>query len=90
MKASKLLCQGCIGYWCYAIDTQTKEEKGENIPLVCEFEDVFLEELPRLPPQREIDFGIKLIPGAQPISKAPYRMTLTELKELNIQLDELL
>jgi len=42
MKASKLLYQGCIAYWCYTIDTQTKEEKVENIFVVCEFEDVFL------------------------------------------------
>jgi len=49
MKASKLLCQGCIRYWCYTIDTQTKEEKAENIHIVCEFEDVFLKELTRLP-----------------------------------------
>jgi len=84
MKASKLLCQGCIGYWCFAIDTQTKEEKAENIPVVCKFEDVFLEELPRFPPQREIDFGIELILGAQPISKAPYHMAPTELKKLKI------
>ena len=50
IKASKLLCQGCIRYWCYVIDTQTKEEKAENIPAVCESEDVFPEELPRLTP----------------------------------------
>jgi len=50
MKASKLLCQGCMGYWCYTIDTQAKEEKVGNIPVVCEFEDVFPEELPGLPP----------------------------------------
>ena len=56
MKASKLLYQGCIGYWCYAISTQTKEDEVENIPVICEFEDVFLEEVPGLPPQREIDF----------------------------------
>jgi len=62
MKASKLLCQRCIGYWCYAINTHAKEEKAENIPVVCEFEDVFPEELARLPPQKEIDFGIELIP----------------------------
>ena len=37
MKASKLLFQGCTGYWCYAIDTQAKEEKAGNIPVVCEF-----------------------------------------------------
>jgi len=61
MKASKLLCQECIGYWSYAIDTQTIEQKAKNIPVVCEFKDVFLEELPRFTPQREIDFGIELI-----------------------------
>ena len=90
MKVSKLLSQGCIGYWCYAVSTPIKEEGVENIPVVCEFEDVFPEELPELPPQREIDFGIELIPGTQPISKAPYRMAPTELKELKLQLDELL
>jgi len=80
MKASKLLCQGCIEYWCYAIDTQTKEEEVENIPVVCEFEDVFHEELPKLPLQRKIDFGIELIPGAQLISKAPYCMAQLSLR----------
>lgn len=90
MKASKLLCQGCIGYWSYAINTQTKKEKAGNIPVVCEFGDVFPEELPGLPPQREIDFRIELIPGAQPISKAPCHLAPIELKELKIQLDEVL
>ena len=87
MKASKLLCQRCIGYWCYAINTQTKEEKVENIPVICEFEDVFPEDLPGLPPQRKIAFGIELILAAQPISEALYQMALTELKELKIQVD---
>jgi len=50
----------------------------------------FPEELPGLPPQKEIDFEIKLILGAQPISKAPYGMVLIELIELKTQLDELL
>jgi len=50
MKASQLLYQGCIGYWCYAIKTQTKWEKAENIPLVGEFEDVSPEKLSGLPP----------------------------------------
>jgi len=90
MKVSKLLCQECIGYWCYTIDNQAKEVKAGNILVVCEFEDVFPEELPGLPSQMEIDFEIKLIPRAQPISKAPYCMAPTELKELKIQLDELL
>jgi len=89
-KASKLLCKGCMRYWCYAIDTKGKEEKPGNISVFCEFEDVFLEELPRLLPQREINFGIELISNTQPISKTPYRMAPTLLEELKLQLDELL
>ena len=50
IKASKLLRQGFMEYWSYAIDTKAKEEKADNIHAVCEFEDVFPEELPELPP----------------------------------------
>jgi len=50
--------------------------------VVFESPDFLLNELSSLPPQREIDFEIKLTPSAQPISKAPYRMTPIELKEL--------
>jgi len=42
VKANELLCQGYIEYWSYAIDTQPKEEKAEDIPVICEFRDVFL------------------------------------------------
>nr|GFD11236.1 putative reverse transcriptase domain, aspartic peptidase domain protein [Tanacetum cinerariifolium] len=52
--------------------------------------DVFPDELPRIPPVREVEFSIELIPGVEPISKAPYRMDLIELKELKGQLQELL
>nr|GFD54602.1 putative reverse transcriptase domain, aspartic peptidase domain protein [Tanacetum cinerariifolium] len=52
--------------------------------------DVFPDELPGIPPVREVEFNIKLIPGSEPISKAPYRMAPIELKELNDQLQELL
>ncbi|GJV60808.1 hypothetical protein Tco_1466908 [Tanacetum coccineum] len=61
-----------------------------KIFVVREFADVFLDELPGLPPAREIEFGIELIPGAEPISKAPYRMAPVELKELKEQLQEML
>jgi hypothetical protein len=57
---------------------------------VRDFVDVFLEELPGLPPDREIEFTIDLLPGTGPISKAPYRMAPLELKELKEQLQELL
>jgi hypothetical protein len=57
---------------------------------VCEFPDVFLEELPGLPPDRDVEFGIELIPEIAPISRRPYRMPPDELAELKKQLDELL
>ena len=54
------------------------------------FPDVFSEDLPGLPPDREVEFTIDLVPSIGPISKAPYRMVLTELKELKEQLQDLL
>ena len=59
------------------------------IPMVYEFAEVFPKELPCLHPYREINFSIELYPGTDPISIAPYRMAPVELKELNIQLQEL-
>ncbi|XP_075487995.1 uncharacterized protein LOC142527156 [Primulina tabacum] len=66
------------------------ELRIEDIPIVCEFPDVFPEELPRTVPDREVEFEINLVPGAAPISNAPYKMTPAELKELKEQLQELL
>ncbi|KAA0053259.1 pol protein [Cucumis melo var. makuwa] len=59
-------------------------------PVVRDYPDVFLEELPGLPPHRVIEFSIELEPGTVPISRAPYRMAPAELKELKVQLQELL
>ncbi|KAA0047905.1 retrotransposon protein, putative, Ty3-gypsy subclass [Cucumis melo var. makuwa] len=59
-------------------------------PVVRDYSDVFPEELPGLPPQREIEFAIELESGTVPISRAPYRMAPVELKELKVQLQELL
>ena len=58
--------------------------------MVCEFSDVFPEELPGLPPDREIEFCIDIVPNTDPISMSPYRMAPAELKELKEQLQELL
>jgi glycogen debranching enzyme len=58
--------------------------------VVCEFEDVFLEELPRLPPDRDVEFVINLVPRTTPIAQSPYRMTDVELKLLKAELDSLL
>jgi hypothetical protein len=61
-----------------------------QIPVVCEFPDVFPDELPGLPPDRDVEFGIELILGIAPISRRPYRMPPDELAELKKQLEELL
>ncbi|KAA3461695.1 Transposon Ty3-I Gag-Pol polyprotein [Gossypium australe] len=60
------------------------ELRIESVPIICEYPDVFPEELLGLPPVREIEFGIELAPGTAPISIAPYRMAPTELKELKL------
>ena len=58
--------------------------KLEDIPIVREYPDVFPEDLPGLPPEREVEFTIDLVPGTGPMSKAPYRMAPVELKELKV------
>jgi hypothetical protein len=62
----------------------------KKIPVVCEYADVFPDELPGMPPDRDIEFAIELQPGTTPISKRPYRMPPAELAELKKQLQELL
>jgi hypothetical protein len=62
----------------------------KKIPVVCEYADVFPDELPGMPPDRDIEFAIELQPGMAPISKKPYRMPPAELAELKKQLQELL
>jgi hypothetical protein len=62
----------------------------EDIKVVCEYPDVFPEELPGTPPDRDVEFVIDLLPGTAPISKRPYRMSSTQLLELKKQMKELL
>ena len=62
----------------------------ENILVIREFPDVFPEELPGVPPEREMELAIEVVQGMTPISRASYRMAPTELKKLKTQLQELL
>jgi hypothetical protein len=62
----------------------------EEIPVVQEFLDVFPDDLPRMPPERDIDFKIELQPNTAPIAKAPYKILPAELVELKFQLHDLL
>jgi len=90
LKATKLLRHGCREFLTTLIDKKHKEVRIEDIAVVREYPDVFPKELPGLPPNREVEFSIDLLPGTRPISKAPYRMAPAGMKELKEQLEELL
>nr|GFD33607.1 putative reverse transcriptase domain, aspartic peptidase domain protein [Tanacetum cinerariifolium] len=90
LQARTLLSHGCEGFLATIHDTTSEVPSIHDQPIVSEFSDVFLGELPGIPPVREVEFNIELITGAEPISKAPYRMALIELKELKDKLQELL
>ncbi|KAL5787294.1 hypothetical protein ACOSP7_004243 [Xanthoceras sorbifolium] len=88
--ACKLIRKGCEAYLAQVVDSRKVNAEIQNIPTVYDFADVFPEELPGLPPQREVEFVIDVVLGTSPVSIAPYRMAPVELKELKIQLQELL
>ena len=88
--ARTMVQKGCEAYLAYVIGTKRAESSLLDIPIVCDYPDVFPKELPRLPPQKEIEFAIDVIQGATPASITPYRMAPLELKELKIQLQKLL
>ena len=79
-----------MGYLAYVLDTRVEEKDVNKTPIVREYPEVFPDELPGLPPDREIEFCIEVVPGTQPISIPPYRMALAELRELKAQLQDLL
>ena len=69
---------------------QVEGKNLADIPVVCEYLDVFAEDLQGMPPDRNVEFAIELQPGTAPISRRPYRMPPNELAELKKQLQELL
>ena len=84
-------CQGQLAGWLASLTL--KDEVRPDLDLlrvVCEYVDVFPDELPGLPPQRDVDFGIELHPGTSTISMTPHRMAPVELQELRVQLQGLL
>ena len=86
----KMVRKGCEAYLAYVIDTIKARPSVFDIPTVSDFPNVFPEELPGLTPQREIDFSINVVSSATPASIAPYRVAQLDLKELKLQLQELL
>jgi hypothetical protein len=73
-----------------AMVNQLEEKSSEHIRIVCEYPDVFSEELLGMPPDPDIEFPIELLPGTAPISKRAYRMDVKDLIELKKQIEELL
>ncbi|GJY18180.1 putative reverse transcriptase domain-containing protein [Tanacetum coccineum] len=92
-KAQEYLAKGCHVFLANIIATKDEDKsKGkrlEDVPVVREFPEVFPEDLPGIPPTRQVEFRIDLVPGAAPVARAPYRLAPSEMKELAEQLQEL-
>ena len=82
--------KGCEIFLALILDSKRGQVDLEKIPVVREFPDLFPEELPGIPLEREVDLFIEIVPGIVPMSRAPYRMAPTKLKELKTQLQGLL
>ena len=80
ITARKMLRRGCQGYLAVVRNMEADKGAVDRVPVVCKFPDVFPKELPGLPPDIEIEFCIDVVPGTDPISMPPYRMTPAELK----------
>ncbi|GJS11931.1 putative reverse transcriptase domain-containing protein [Tanacetum coccineum] len=89
-KTQKYILEGCHVFIAHVTTTETedKSEKKrlEDVPIVRDFPEVFPEDLPGLPPTRQVEFQIDLVPRAAPVVRAPYRLAPSEMKELLDQL----
>ncbi|GJQ91600.1 putative reverse transcriptase domain-containing protein [Tanacetum coccineum] len=91
IRTQKYIDQGCQVFLIQMIKeekTEIPERRIEDVPVVKDFSEVFPEDLPGLPPTRQVEFHIKLIPGAAPVARAPYCLAPAEMKELAEQLKE--
>ena len=90
MQARRLMRKGCETFLAVILDSKRGQVDVEKILVVREFLDVFPKELLGIPLEKEVDLSIEIALGTTPMSRAPYRMALTELKELKSQLQELM
>ncbi|GKB22532.1 putative nucleotidyltransferase, ribonuclease H [Tanacetum coccineum] len=89
IKTKRYISRGCQVFIAQVMEKKSDEKRLEDIPVVREFPEVFPEDLPGLPPVRQVEFQIDLIPGAAPVARAPYRLAPSEMQELSNQLQEL-
>ncbi|KAM1785193.1 hypothetical protein ACFXTI_038169 [Malus domestica] len=85
MRAKKLLSKGCQGYIAHVVLNDVVPSSVEEVGVVRHYPDVFPDNFPGFPPDRDVEFSIDLLPGTYPISLTPYRMAPAELRELKIQ-----
>nr|GFD26223.1 putative reverse transcriptase domain-containing protein [Tanacetum cinerariifolium] len=89
-KTQKFIQKGCQVYLAQVTSKKDKdkseEKRLEDVPIVREFLEVFPKNLPGLPPARQVEFQIHLVPGAAPVARAPYRLAPAEMQELSTQL----
>ncbi|GKB25963.1 putative reverse transcriptase domain-containing protein [Tanacetum coccineum] len=92
-KTQKYVEKGCPIFLAQVtkkeIEDKSKEKRLEDVPTVQDFSEVFPKGFPGLPPTRQVEFQIDLVPGAAPVARAPYRLAPLELQELSTQLQEL-
>nr|GEV39536.1 hypothetical protein [Tanacetum cinerariifolium] len=90
IKARKYVEQGCHLFVAHITKNKSKEKQMEDLPVIHDFPEVFPEELPGLPSPRQVEFRIDLVVRDAPVARAPYRLTPSKMKELLVQLHELL
>jgi hypothetical protein len=90
LQLQKSMRKGCKLYAILPLNEKGVAEGLEHLPVVREYADIFLEELPRMPLERELEFNIDLKQGTESIARMPYWMSTPELQELKMQLKELL
>ncbi|GJU21962.1 putative reverse transcriptase domain-containing protein [Tanacetum coccineum] len=82
IKACKYVKRGCHLFLEHVTENKSKKKRMEDVPIIRDFPEVFPKELPGLPPPRQVEFRIDLVPGAAPIARAPYRLAPYEMREL--------
>nr|GEW12907.1 putative reverse transcriptase domain-containing protein [Tanacetum cinerariifolium] len=86
----KYIERGSLLFIAQVTEKEPAKKQLQDVPVICNFPEVFPDDLLGLPPPRQVEFRIELIPGAAPVTRAPYRLAPSELKELSDQLKELL
>ncbi|GKC15288.1 putative reverse transcriptase domain-containing protein, partial [Tanacetum coccineum] len=90
IKSRKYVERGYHLFLSHVTENKSKEKRMEDVPVIHDFLKVFPEKFPRLPPPRQVEFQINLVPGTAPVARVPYRLASSEMRELSIQLQELL